>query len=53
MPGRKVQQCSEGILVEVEARFDYAVLWQAGSAVTWGAIKGAPEWAEPSAETIS
>ena len=28
-------------------RFDYAVLWQAGSAVTWGAIKGAPEWAEP------
>ena len=34
MPGRKVQQCSEGILVEVEGRFDYAVLWQAGSVVT-------------------
>jgi hypothetical protein len=47
MPGRKVQQCSEGILVEVEGRFDYAVLWQAGSPVTWGAVKGAPEWAGP------
>jgi hypothetical protein len=45
MPGRKVQQCSEGILVE--GRFDYAVLWQAGSVVTWGAVKGAPEWAGP------
>jgi hypothetical protein len=47
MRGRKVQQCSEGILVEVEGRFDYAVLWQAGSVVTWGAVKGAPEWAGP------
>jgi hypothetical protein len=34
MPGRKVQQGSEGILVEIEGRFDYAVLWQAWSVVT-------------------